>query len=125
MYPILRDAAKWPLLWMRPRTGLPLQDDFGAGEWRVRRYNHPRNKKRRERNDRETPEMSAKLKIHVDQDKCQGHARCKSLAPELFELDEFGNAHEIGDGTVPKGLEDKAWLAQANCPEIAIEVTEE
>jgi ferredoxin len=65
------------------------------------------------------------LKVHVDQDKCQGHARCKSLAPELFNLDEFGNAHEIGDGSVPAGLEDKAWLAQSNCPEIAIEVTEE
>ena len=68
---------------------------------------------------------SAKLKIHVDQDKCQGHARCKALAPELFELDEYGNAHEIGDGAVPAGLEDKAWLARSNCPEIAIEVTEE
>ena len=54
----------------------------------------------------------SKLKIRVDQDKCQGHARCKSLAPELFELDEFGNAHEVGDGSVPAGLEDKAWLAQ-------------
>ena len=69
--------------------------------------------------------MAERLKVHVDPDKCQGHARCKSLAPELFELDQFGNSHEIGDGTVPAGLEDKAWLAQANCPEIAIEVTEE
>jgi ferredoxin len=69
--------------------------------------------------------MSGKLRIRVDQDKCQGHARCKSLAPELFDLDEFGNAHEVGDGSVPAGLEDKAWLAQTNCPEIAIEVTEE
>ena len=69
--------------------------------------------------------MSGKLKIHVDQEKCQGHARCKSLAPELFELDEFGNAHEIGDGSVPAALEDKAWLAKANCPENAIDVTEE
>jgi ferredoxin len=69
--------------------------------------------------------MSGKLRIRVDQDKCQGHARCKSLAPELFNLDEFGNAHEIGDGVVPAGLEDKAWLAQSNCPEIAIDVTEE
>ena len=69
--------------------------------------------------------MAGKLKIRVDQDKCQGHARCKSLAPELFDLDEFGNAHEVGDGSVPAGLEDKAWLAQSNCPEIAIEVTEE
>jgi ferredoxin len=69
--------------------------------------------------------MSAKLRIRVDQDKCQGHARCKSLASELFTLDEYGNAHEIGDGTVPDGLEDKAWLAQTNCPEMAIDVTEE
>jgi ferredoxin len=69
--------------------------------------------------------MSGTLKIRVDQEKCQGHARCKSLAPELFELDEFGNAHEIGDGSVPKGLEDKAWLAQSNCPEIAIDITED
>src|ERR1700704_2920499 len=74
---------------------------------------------------REYAAMAGKLKIRVDQDKCQGHARCKSLAPELFNLDEFGNAHEIGDGSVPAGLEDKAWLAQTNCPEIAIEVTEE
>ena len=57
--------------------------------------------------------------------KCQGHARCKALAPELFELDEYGNAHEAGDGTVPPGLEDKAWLAKSNCPEIAIDVIEE
>jgi len=69
--------------------------------------------------------MPGKLKIHVDQDKCQGHSRCKSLAPELFELDEFGNAHEIGDGTVPEGLEDKAYLAKSNCPELAIEIVEE
>ncbi len=69
--------------------------------------------------------MSAKLKVHVDPEKCQGHARCKSLAPDLFELDEFGNAHEAGDGSVPEGLEDKAWLAKANCPEFAIDVIEQ
>jgi ferredoxin len=69
--------------------------------------------------------MAGKLKLRVDPDKCQGHARCKSLAPELFTLDEFGNAHEVGDGTVPKGLEDKAYLAKANCPEFAIDITEE
>jgi ferredoxin len=67
----------------------------------------------------------AKLRLRVDPDKCQGHSRCKSLAPELFELDEFGNAHEIGDGTVPAGLEDKAYLARSNCPELAIDITEE
>jgi ferredoxin len=94
-----------------------------AGGGLPHRYNHW--KHRRKDDDKGTLKMSGKLKIHVDQDKCQGHARCKSLAPELFELDEFGNAHEVGDGSVPAGIEDKAWLAKANCPEIAIEVTEE
>jgi ferredoxin len=69
--------------------------------------------------------MSGPLRIHIDPDKCQGHARCKSLAPELLELDEMGNAREIGDGIVPAGLENKAWLAQANCPEFAIVIVEE
>jgi len=27
---------------------------------------------------------------------------------ELFNLDEFGNATKVGDGSVPAGLEDKA-----------------
>ncbi len=65
------------------------------------------------------------LRVHVDQDKCQGHNRCKALAPELFELDEYGNAREIGDGLVLPHLEEKAALARANCPEFAVVITEE
>jgi ferredoxin len=64
------------------------------------------------------------LKVKVDRDRCEGHARCKALAPELFVLDELGNAREVGDGSVPAGLEDKAHLAKANCPELAIEIIE-
>jgi ferredoxin len=64
------------------------------------------------------------LKIHVNPDKCQGHNRCKAVAPELFELDEYGNAREAGDGTVPPALEEKAYLAKSNCPEFAVEITE-
>ena len=91
------------------------------------RYNRGRRHKRATnmRNVKGESGMAGKLKIHVDQEKCQGHARCKSLAPELFDLDEYGNAHEVGDGSVPTGLEDKAWLAQTNCPEIAISITED
>jgi ferredoxin len=66
-----------------------------------------------------------RLKVHVDPERCQGHARCFALAPELFELDELGNAHARGDGTVAAGLEAKASIAQANCPEFAIDVTED
>ena len=65
------------------------------------------------------------MRVHVDQDKCQGHSRCKALAPELFELDEYGNARESGDGVVPPHLHEKAALARANCPEFAVVITEE
>jgi len=68
---------------------------------------------------------SKSLKVSVDQERCQGHAPCHALAPELFGLDELGNARVLGDGTVPPGLEDKAWLAKANCPELAIDCREE
>ena len=65
------------------------------------------------------------MRIRVDADKCQGHNRCKALAPELFVLDRFGNASAAGDGHVPPGFEEKARLAVANCPELAIEIVED
>jgi ferredoxin len=49
---------------------------------------------------------------------------CAIAAPELFESDDFGNAHEIGDGTVPPALAAKARLAVANCPERAVVLEE-
>jgi len=70
------------------------------------------------------PELR-RLRVRVDPDKCQGHNRCKAIAPELFELDEYGNARAAGDGTVPADLEEKAFLARSNCPEFAVEIVEE
>ena len=64
------------------------------------------------------------MKIHVIADKCQGHNRCYVLAPELFDVDDYGYATAANDGNVPKEMEDKANLAVANCPEHAIEVLE-
>ena len=62
------------------------------------------------------------LKLRIDADKCQGHNRCKALAPELIVLDKFGNAQPADDGTVPPELEEKARLAKANCPEFAVDI---
>ncbi|HEX4490714.1 MAG TPA: ferredoxin [Acidimicrobiia bacterium] len=64
------------------------------------------------------------MRVHVDSDKCQGHNRCYAIAPELFDVDDLGFAHELGDGTVPPALEAQARLAVANCPEYAISVEE-
>jgi len=65
------------------------------------------------------------MRIRVDPDKCQGHNRCKAVAPELFVLDRFGNASAAGDGHVPPGFEEEARLAVANCPEMAVEIVKD
>ena len=65
------------------------------------------------------------LRIRVDPGRCEGHGRCKALAPELFVLDGFGSASAAGDGAVPPGLEAGARLAGANCPERAVEISED
>lgn len=63
--------------------------------------------------------------VRVDAEKCQGHGRCKALAPALFKLDAYGNSQVIGDGVVPEDQLEKAHLAKANCPEFAVEIVEE
>jgi len=46
------------------------------------------------------------------------------LAPELFDIDEYGYSSELNEGVVPEGLEEKARLAVTNCPEYAISISE-
>jgi ferredoxin len=60
------------------------------------------------------------FRVRVDPGKCQGHNRCYSLAPELFDVDDLGMASAHGDGLVPPELIDKARKAVANCPEYAV-----
>jgi ferredoxin len=68
---------------------------------------------------------STALKVAVDPQRCQGHNRCYSLAPELFDVDDYGTASAKGEGLVPPELAEKARRAAANCPEYAISVEEE
>lgn len=60
------------------------------------------------------------MRVQLDTEKCQGHNRCYALAPELFDVDDYGTAVLLVEGDVPAELEDKARLAAANCPEYAI-----
>jgi len=64
------------------------------------------------------------MKISIDADKCVGHGRCFSLAPLLFDSDDLGQGRVIGDGTIPSGEEEAARLAEQNCPEYAITISE-
>jgi ferredoxin len=65
------------------------------------------------------------LRLAVDRERCQGHNRCKKLAPDLIELDDYGLAMVAGDGIVPAAMEEQARLAEANCPEFAVSIVEE
>jgi ferredoxin len=60
------------------------------------------------------------MHITLSSDTCQGHGRCYTLAPELFDCDDDGYAVLVRAGEVPAELADGARLAAANCPEDAI-----
>jgi len=65
------------------------------------------------------------VRVRIDPDRCQGHARCYAIAPDLFDVDEYGQSSVRGDGTVPPDREEAARLAVANCPEFAIQLLED
>lgn len=63
------------------------------------------------------------MRVTVDSSKCQGHARCFALCPEVFDVDDYGQSSVRIEGDVPAELEDRVRLASSNCPEYAIEIT--
>lgn len=69
--------------------------------------------------------MSHGMLLRLDAEKCQGHNRCYALAPELFDVDEYGQSVLLVEGDVPAELHAKARLAVSNCPEYAISILED
>lgn len=59
------------------------------------------------------------MKAIVDPDRCQGHARCWEICPDVFSLDDEGYSYVSVD-VVPAGLEEDVRRAALNCPERAI-----
>ena len=59
------------------------------------------------------------MEIEIDRQRCQGHARCLALAPDLFDLDDDGLAVVIGTASSDEALA-RAVVARDNCPEDAI-----
>jgi len=62
------------------------------------------------------------MRVTVDSEKCQGHNRCYALAPDVFDVDDYGFATSRFEGAIPAELEDGARAAAANCPEYAITI---
>jgi ferredoxin len=64
------------------------------------------------------------MRVTVDAERCQGHALCVMFGPDIFSLDEFGQARVAGP-LVPPGLEDAVRAAAGRCPERAIRIDSE
>jgi ferredoxin len=61
------------------------------------------------------------VKVIVDSHLCQGHARCVTICPDVFDIDDQGNGIVIQD-EVPADLIDDVDEAVLACPESAIRV---
>jgi ferredoxin len=61
------------------------------------------------------------VRVSIDQERCQGHARCAILASTVFDVDDDGRGVVIVD-EVPAEDEAEAQQAVASCPESAISV---
>jgi ferredoxin len=59
------------------------------------------------------------MRVAVNDEVCQGHARCWQICPEVFALDDEGHSH-VSTPEVPVALEAKVREAANNCPERAI-----
>lgn len=61
------------------------------------------------------------MRIVIDTTRCQGHARCVSISPEAFDIDDDGMAFALID-RVPEDFSVDVKSAVAACPEAAIEL---
>jgi len=58
-------------------------------------------------------------RVSVDADRCTGHGRCYSLAPDVFDADDVGHCVVLVED-VSDELEPQAKTGEQNCPEDAI-----
>jgi ferredoxin len=64
------------------------------------------------------------VKIRFDAQRCTGHGRCYTLAPNVFEADDEGRCVPPA-AEVPAAHEREARAAVINCPEDALEISGE
>jgi ferredoxin len=62
-------------------------------------------------------------RVSVDTDRCTGHGRCYSLAPEVFDADEVGHCVVLVEEVSGEAAA-RAVTGQQNCPEQAITLSQ-
>lgn len=65
------------------------------------------------------------MRVQIDQDRCTGHGRCYSVAPEVFDCDDDGFGQVSAPEELPPGLAEQAELGRSSCPEEAISIVEQ
>ena len=65
------------------------------------------------------------MKVRVDLNVCQGHARCQEICPEVFATDDIEGKCVILNEDVPSQHADDAMLAVRNCPEGALSASDD
>jgi ferredoxin len=66
------------------------------------------------------------MKLTVDSNRCTGHGRCYTAAPDLLDFDDEGYVTARGQITdVPASQMPYAREAADTCPEAAITLTED
>ncbi|TDH48348.1 ferredoxin [Mycobacterium eburneum] len=63
------------------------------------------------------------MRIHLERDKCSGHARCYAVNPDLFPIDDSGYSTVTDHDVAP---DDQASVREgvAACPETALRLEE-
>jgi ferredoxin len=64
-----------------------------------------------------------RMRVRIDPERCQGHLRCSSLAPAVFDTDDEGKG-VVRQPEPDRAFWDDAHRAARACPERAIEVVE-
>ncbi|MEB3070705.1 ferredoxin [[Mycobacterium] vasticus] len=59
------------------------------------------------------------MRVRLDKSKCQGHAQCHAVSPELFPIDEMGYS-SLEEHEVLAGDEELTRQGVAACPERAL-----
>jgi ferredoxin len=62
-------------------------------------------------------------RVWIDADRCTGHGRCYTLAPDIFDADEVGHSIVL-IREVSGELEQHAVTGEQNCPEQAITLSQ-
>lgn len=60
--------------------------------------------------------------VYVDGARCQGHARCLTFAPDVFDFDDEGYAFVPEEQSRVAEVSDGIQKAVASCPERAIKI---